>query len=192
MVEKQTVSDKWRQIRFSTTYSYHHGYFDGIEREFRGFGRVEQIDSESYGEFTAGNIGSPYITDDHTLYQPPVKTVTWFHTGAFLDREHILSHYETEYFPHRLGDRIPDEADAFRENDLPEPEIELRDLSTDEWRQALRACKGMILRQEIYELDVEALADGEEQPVKLFSTPTTTATSAACSRRPATATLSSW
>ena len=29
---------------------------------------------------------SPYITDDQTLYQPPVKTVTWFHTGAFVDR----------------------------------------------------------------------------------------------------------
>jgi hypothetical protein len=39
-VEKITVTDKWRQTVFSTSYSYHHGYFDGVEREFRGFGRV--------------------------------------------------------------------------------------------------------------------------------------------------------
>ncbi len=44
------------------------------------------------------------------------------------------------------------------------------ELTTDEWREALRACKGMMLRQEIYELDVDALARGEQQPVKLFST----------------------
>jgi len=98
-VEKVTVTDKWRETTFSSTYSYHHGYFDGIEREFRGFGRVEQLDTESYGEFATGNTASPYITDDKTLYQPPVKTVTWYHTGAALDREHILSQFEHEYFP---------------------------------------------------------------------------------------------
>ena len=82
-VEKVTVTDKWRKTEFSSTYSYHHGYFDGIEREFRGFGRVEQVDVESYGKFAQGNAASPYITDDKTLYQPPVKTVTWYHTGRF-------------------------------------------------------------------------------------------------------------
>ena len=46
-----------------------------------------------------GNTASPYITDDKTLYQPPVKTVTWFHTGALLDRERILSQFAHEYFP---------------------------------------------------------------------------------------------
>src|SRR5262249_5131810 len=44
------------------------------------------------------------------------------------------------------------------------------DLTTEEWREALRACKGMPLRQEIYELDVDALRDGAHKPVKLFST----------------------
>ena len=32
--------------RFVTRYAYHHGYFDGVEREFRGFGMVEQWDTE--------------------------------------------------------------------------------------------------------------------------------------------------
>jgi RHS repeat-associated protein len=173
VVERVTVKDTWRKTSFTTTYSYHHGYFDGDEREFRGFGRIEQVDVESYGTFTAGNTESPYITDDQTLYQPPVKTVTWFHTGAFIDREHILSQYENEYFPNWFEQLIPGETNVlgtFREDNLPEPDIEPGELNADEWRQALRACKGMMLRQEVYELDTDAVECSEERPVKLFST----------------------
>jgi RHS repeat-associated protein len=161
-VEKVTVTDKWRQTRFSTSYTYHHGYFDGIEREFRGFGRVEQLDVESYGEFASGNAASPYITADKTLYQPPIKTVTWHHTGAFIDRQHILSQFASEYFAPSFAD--------FTEYRLPEPDFADMDLSAEEWREALRSCKGMMLRQEVYELDVDALEQGEHRPVKLFST----------------------
>ncbi len=171
VVEKVTVTDTWRKTSFATTYRYHHGYFDGHEREFRGFGRVEQVDVESYGHFAAGNSDSPYITDDLTLYQPPVKTVTWYHTGVFLDRARILSHFRDEYFPTWFAALQADNAALgdFREHDLPDPDLAQLDLNSDEWREALRACKGMMLRQEIYELDVDALAQGEEQPVKLFS-----------------------
>jgi RHS repeat-associated protein len=172
-VERVTVTDKWRKTSFSSTYSYHHGYFDGIEREFRGFGRVEQVDVESYGEFEQGNTASPYITDDKTLYQPPVKTIRWFHTGAFLDHKRILSQFEHEYFPRWLEDSQPDLKIAFQENPLPEPDLEAEDLSAEEWREALRACRGLMLRQEVVELDVDALqrsVDPEQLPVKLFST----------------------
>ena len=158
-VERVTISDRWKGTRFSTTYSYHHGYFDGHEREFRGFGRVEQLDSENYGEFLAGNAASPYITDDLQLYQPPVKTVTWFHTGVMLDRRRIISQYASEYFRHP----------SFVEHELPEPDLAAEDLTADEWREALRACSGMMLRQETYELDVDALINGVHLPVKLFS-----------------------
>ncbi len=159
-VEKVTVRDTWRQTEFFSTYSYHHGYFDGIEREFRGFGRVEQRDVEIYGTFTQGNTASPYITDDHTLYQPPIKTVTWYHTGAAFDRERILSALKHEYF------RIP----GFTEHQLPEATLTPTDPSAEEWREALRACKGMVLRQEVFELDVDALAQEREVPVRLYTT----------------------
>ena len=56
VVENVTVEDKWRKTRFSTSYSYHHGYFDGKEREFRGFGRVDQIDVESYGTLPPATV----------------------------------------------------------------------------------------------------------------------------------------
>jgi RHS repeat-associated protein len=161
VVEKVSVTDKWKKTKFSTRYSYHHGYFDGIEREFRGFGRVEQVDVETYGEFEAGNSNSPFITTNKTLYQPPIKTVSWFHTGAALDREPILAHFDKEYFQPN-GD--------FSEKQLPEPALQHSNLNSQEWREALRACKGLPLRQEVYELDVDALAQGRQTPVRLFST----------------------
>jgi len=159
-VEKVVVTDKWRKTSFSSTYSYHHGYFDGVERDFRGFGRVEQIDSESYGTFLEGNAASPYITSDKTLYQPPVKTVTWYHTGALLDRERILSQFEDEYFKTAL----------FHENVLPQPDLVAEDVDPHEWPEAFRACKGMVLRQETYELDASSLQQGLAIPVRLFTT----------------------
>ena len=168
VVEKVTVFDKWRNTSFASTYSYHHGYFDGLEREFRGFGRVEQTDVENYGVFAAGNVTSPYISDDKTLYQPPVKTITWFHTGAFFDRDRILNQFQHEYFAPQSESQQG--SDRFIEHFLPEPDLADLDLSAEEWREALRACKGMMLRQEVYELDVDALTRAEEQRVKLFST----------------------
>ncbi len=174
VVEKVTVRDKWRQTVFSSTYSYHHGYFDGVEREFRGFGRVEQVDVESFGEFANGNAGSPYITDDKTLYQPPVKTITWFHTGAAFDRKRTRTQFNNEYFPNSLAAMPGYSAvlSGFNEKPLPEPDLDQEQLSSDEWRQALRACKGMALRQEVYELDVDQLEDGKQIPVRLFSAST--------------------
>jgi RHS repeat-associated protein len=174
-VEKVTIKDKWRNTNFSSTYSYHHGYFDGGEREFRGFGRVEQVDSETYGKFASRNSDSPYITPNKTLYQPPVKTITWFHTGALFDREHILSAFADEYFPNWFEAKNPGQKNvlgSFRENDLPEPDLATDNLSAEEWREALRACKGMALRQEVYELDVDQLdaTDSKQIPVRLFST----------------------
>jgi len=35
------------QTKLTNLYRYHHGYFDGVEREFRGFGMVEQWDTRS-------------------------------------------------------------------------------------------------------------------------------------------------
>ncbi len=48
VVERVETYDHISRNRFVTCYAYHHGYFDGEEREFRGFGMVEQWDTEEY------------------------------------------------------------------------------------------------------------------------------------------------
>ncbi|MDR3483155.1 MAG: SpvB/TcaC N-terminal domain-containing protein [Burkholderiaceae bacterium] len=171
-VAQVALTDQWRKTVFTSSYSYHHGYFDGVEREFRGFGRVEQIDNQSFGVFAAANGASPYIASDKTLYQPPVKTVTWYHTGVYLDQARILNQYESEYFPHWLAELpgAPTVDQVFSEASLPQPTIVSQNPTADEWREALRACKGMMLRQEVMELDVNALEQGREVPVRLYST----------------------
>jgi hypothetical protein len=47
VVERVATIDRINRNRFTTGYSYHHGYYDGFEREFRGFGMVEQRDTRS-------------------------------------------------------------------------------------------------------------------------------------------------
>lgn len=42
VVERVETYDHISRNRFVTRYAYHHGYFDGEECEFRGFGMVEQ------------------------------------------------------------------------------------------------------------------------------------------------------
>ena len=42
VLKKVEVIDHISRSKLVTTYSYHHGYYDGEEREFRGFARVDQ------------------------------------------------------------------------------------------------------------------------------------------------------
>ncbi|HYV30753.1 MAG TPA: toxin TcdB middle/N-terminal domain-containing protein, partial [Candidatus Binatia bacterium] len=48
VVERVEIYDHISRNHFVTRYAYHHGYFDGVEREFRGFGVVEQWDTEEF------------------------------------------------------------------------------------------------------------------------------------------------
>ena len=52
VVEAVETYDHVSRSRFVTTYAYHHGYFDGEEREFRGFGLVEPTDTETVATLT--------------------------------------------------------------------------------------------------------------------------------------------
>lgn len=51
VVGKTEVHDLIAHSKLATEYSYHHGYWDGVEREFRGFGRVDQKDTETFDQF---------------------------------------------------------------------------------------------------------------------------------------------
>src|SRR4029453_11091170 len=53
VVERVETYDRISRNRFVSRYQYHHGYFDGVEREFRGFGMVEQLDTEEFATLSA-------------------------------------------------------------------------------------------------------------------------------------------
>lgn len=138
-ISKVTSVDKIRQTVFTSSYTYRHGYFDHEEREYRGFARVEQLDTEVFEQF---KLNSAKDVAKENLHQPPVRTVSWFHTGAFLRNKKILNQCESEYFKNTF----------FSEYEFPEP-ILPDELSIDEIREAYRACKGVPLRVEVYAND---------------------------------------
>ena len=147
-VSKVVVYDRIMKTRFASEYSYHHGYYDHAEREFRGFGRVEQKDAEDITHFVKQSGGNSNNVIQQDLHQPPVLIKKWFHTGAFLDQEKIVTQFAHEYSQNTIHP----------ENLFPEPVIP-ENLSINEMRQALRACKGMMLRKEVYALDNTHLSD---------------------------------
>jgi len=138
-VSKLEITEDVTGVRFTNQYSYHHGYYDHAEREFRGFGRVEQTDTEFFDDYKMNtNPDGSHQIVDADFYQPPVLTKTWYHTGAFLDSNKILTQFKSEYFAneYELPDAVLDDA-----------------WTVQEWREALRACKGIVLRQEVYAPD---------------------------------------
>ena len=82
VVERVETYDRISGNRFVTRYAYHHGYFDGVEREFRGFGMVEQWDTEEFAALTPSGTVPPATNIDAASHVPPVLTKTWFHTGV--------------------------------------------------------------------------------------------------------------
>jgi hypothetical protein len=137
--------------RFVTRYAYHHGFYDGVEREFRGFGMVEQWDTEELGALSAGGGFPEALNIDAASYVPPALTKTWFHTGAFLEEGKISRQFEHEYYRESdLSEGIPGLTDADFEAMLV-PDTQLPDdLANGEVREACRSLKGAILRQEVY------------------------------------------
>ena len=106
VVSKSIVEEKITDVRFASEYRYHHGYYDHPEREFRGFGMVEQIDSEHYENWRASSNAGTRLEMSEELYQKPVMTRTWYHTGAFLDRERILTQFKDEYWHEEYNRQI--------------------------------------------------------------------------------------
>jgi RHS repeat-associated protein len=154
VIERVEVYDRISRNRFVTRYAYHHGYFDGIEREFRGFGMVEQWDTEEIGTVGSDVTGSEDINWDAASFVPPVLTKTWFHTGAYFEEGRISKQFEEEYY--HEGDPSLDEGELTGEefqamllSDTVLPD----NLTAEEAREACRSLKGGILRQEIYALD---------------------------------------
>lgn len=179
VVESIVSEDKISKLRFSSHYHYRHGYYDSEEREFRGFGIVEQTDSEFYEQWKANSLGT-HLELSEEFYQPPTLTRTFFHTGAFIDQERIINQYEEEYWFNQYNEAFPSAPLAVSEPTLPEAIVSaigtildpnlIADMSADEWREAVRVCKGLTLRQEMFSLDAPQEGATEEE-LKLQALP---------------------
>ena len=166
VVERVEIYDYVSRNRFVTRYAYHHGYFDGAEREFRGFGRVDQWDTEELGTLSRGSQFPQPTNEVPASTVPPTWTKTWFHTGAFFGETNVSKHFEQEYYsegdaseavaglgPTQLEAMLLDDTVLPSTTLLPDGSRLPYDLSGEEMREACRALRGSILRQEIYALD---------------------------------------
>ena len=157
VVERVETRDRISGNRFVTSYSYHHGYFDGEEREFRGFGRVDQLDTEEFAALTADSTLPPASNIEEASHVPPVHTKTWFHTGLYIGRGHVSDFFAGLLDLHDRGEYYREP--AWRDDDEEAARRLLQDsilpegLTVDEEREACRTLKGSMLRQEVYALD---------------------------------------
>lgn len=156
VVAKVEVIDHIAKAKLTTTFAYHHGYYDGREREFRGFGRTDQLDTEIFDTYRRDFLhDQKYLsrlaqkTVDNNLqktlnqisYLPPVLSKTWFHPGIYIDEKQYLEKIRREYY---RGDRK-----AFQAHFQVE--------TADAPFEAFRALRGAILRTETYGLDGTAV-----------------------------------
>ncbi len=174
VVERVDTLDRISGNAFVARYAYHHGYFDGEEREFRGFGMVEQWDTEEFASLADASKPAPTNIDEAS-HVPPVHTKSWFHTGVFIDGDRISRYFAGLADGFDIGEYYREP--AWRTNDteakrrllddtiLPDSVLHQNGsrtaytLTSGEEREACRALRGSMLRQEIYALDGSALAE---------------------------------
>ncbi len=163
VVARVEVLDALSGGKLTTEYDYSHGYWDGVEREFRGFGRVVQRDSETFDRYNSEGLHTNTLFDkDYSLpvraafeqvqgihYSPPVETRTWFHlgpvekSGSESGSDWQEADFSGEYWQedrnilHRPG----------------EMNVLLASLPRRARRDALRTLRGSVLRSEVYALD---------------------------------------
>lgn len=151
-VSKVETIDRLSQGKLTTEYKYHYGYWDGTEREFRGFGMVEQCDTETFADYQSEGLHRKlnFATVEDRFFSPPTLTKTWFHQGA------VGAEYgewqELEY------------RDFWQEDPQiltrpTEMETALNNLPRRARQDAYRAMRGQVLRTELYALDGTERAD---------------------------------
>lgn len=117
-----------------STFRYRHGYYDGEEGEFRGFGWVERQDGQNFGTESSGP----------EPWQAPSLVRTWYHTGLWTPGLDLAERYRDEYYQGDSAARplVPTrfQFSAAR----PDPSTR---------REAHRALHGAVLRREVYGLD---------------------------------------
>jgi RHS repeat-associated protein len=129
VIAKTTVKDALSNSSYTSLYSYSHGYYDGEEREFKGFGRVDTQDTEYF------------FNSEKPEYVAPVQTRTWYNVGCPKEQYDLLmAQYKKEYF--KGDDQAFSIPDSIIDCDNPES-----------WSQAYAALAGTMVHSEVYALD---------------------------------------
>ncbi|WP_068775021.1 SpvB/TcaC N-terminal domain-containing protein [Paenibacillus sp. FJAT-26967] len=132
VVEQVRLTEACSGNQFVTRYKYHEGYYDQVEKEFRGFGFVEQWDAEE----CPTEFGSPKTA--------PVYWKRWYHTGSSLNSATLSRHFHEQYYSQDTLAYV-----------MPDSLLDEVLLGTDgeTLRQCYAALKGHPLREEVYGLD---------------------------------------
>lgn len=153
VVSRVEVIDHFSKGKLTTEYQYHHGYWDGGEREFRGFGMVEQRDTESFEKYDGSGLHGAevfFAGVEPKYFSTPTLSKTWFHQGPvgeeFGDWQEL--DWSDEYWS---GDpqilKHTETVNQFLRSWPPTPN------GRRVKRDALRALRGSVLRTELYALD---------------------------------------
>ncbi|MFA0077742.1 SpvB/TcaC N-terminal domain-containing protein [Vibrio artabrorum] len=126
LVKQLTQSENFTDNQLTQHFTYRHGFYDGVEREYRGFGYVETLDvQEPSGDNKETDV-------------PALKTCHWYHVGQA----------KNEMMPFWTGDEhayILEETQLCGWNTTPPSD-------SDKW-WVERALTGALLREEVYGLD---------------------------------------
>jgi RHS repeat-associated protein len=157
VVSRVEVIDQFSGGKLTTEYRYQHGYWDGAEREFHGFGMVEQRDTESFDKYDGGGLHGDevfFTRVERRHFSPPTLSRTWFHQGPV--GEEFGDWRELDWSDEYWNGDPPILEHVATVNQflkgLPERRVK---------RDALRALRGSVLRTELYALDG---SEGEERP----------------------------
>jgi RHS repeat-associated protein len=149
-VARVETTDAVAGTTFVTRHRYAHGWFDGVEREFRGFARVDTWDAESMSADHGAGPPPGWLTPQKGQYVlPPVHTVSWFHTGAWNGQaDDLRSTLSQEFYAGDVAARP-----------LPGTTVPTT-LLPPALREAYRSLRGKPLREEVYAEDGSPQASG--------------------------------
>lgn len=149
VVSRVEVIDAVSGGKLTNEFRYHDGHWDGVEREFRGFGLVEQLDSETFDRYHESGLhpGADFGSVETTAFAPPVLTKTWFHQGI-LEDERLAPVLKTQWHgdPSWLSGAVEEAAFVHGLGDARAR------------REAVRTLRGNAVRTERYALDESAAA----------------------------------
>ena len=126
----------------SLRYTYHHGFYDGLEHEFRGFGRVDQLDTEEIAPLTGSGHFPAGEQVDAASDVPPVLRRPGSTPACIFGRGTRLAASRTSITgrgcPATVTPLSSNEARAMRLEDINLPAR----LTPEEAREACRSLKG--------------------------------------------------